>query len=74
MFKVEAADLGNNFLLDSSSLGEHRAVHVCNLLKELDPTVEASLVLTSPTALLEDRPGFFKQFSLVVATQVGAVA
>lgn len=28
-------------------------------------------MLSSPATLLEERPSFFKQFSLVVATQVG---
>jgi amyloid beta precursor protein binding protein 1 len=37
---VSEADLGVNFFLDEEHLGDYRAKHTCNLLKELNPDVE----------------------------------
>ena len=68
--QVEATDLGNNFLLDSNSLGKSRAQCVTELLKELNPSVHGSFVEDSAAKLLETTPDFFTGFQLVVATQV----
>ena len=68
--QVEANDLGNNFLLDSNSLGKSRAQCVTELLKELNPSVHGSFVEDSAAKLLETTPDFFTGFQLVVATQV----
>ena len=37
---VEDADLGVNFFLDESSLGQSRAAETCNYLQELNPDVK----------------------------------
>ena len=68
--QVEASDLGNNFLLDSNSLGKSRAQCVTELLKELNPLVHGSFVEDSAANLLETTPDFFTGFQLVIATQV----
>ena len=68
--RVQPADLGNNFLLHMDSLGGSRALHVTDLLKELNESVRGSFVEEAPEALLEHNPAFFKEFDLVVATQV----
>ena len=51
-------------------LGGSRAQHVTELLKELNESVRGSYVDESPDALLESNPAFFREFDLVVATQV----
>ncbi|KAK9798117.1 hypothetical protein WJX73_000766 [Symbiochloris irregularis] len=68
--KVQPHDLGNNFLLDSSSLGKSKAQHVTTLLEELNESVAGSFVEESPSTLLETNPDFFLSFTLVIATQM----
>ncbi|GAQ81120.1 NEDD8-activating enzyme E1 regulatory subunit [Klebsormidium nitens] len=68
--KVEPSDLGNNFLLDHDSLGSSRAKTATSLLQELNDTVDAQFVEESPEALLNSNPGFFGDFTLVIATQL----
>lgn len=67
---VEAADLGNNFFLESSHLGHSRAQHVTELLKELNESVTGSYVQESPQELIQNQPSFFSNFDLVIATQL----
>ena len=66
---VEAADLGNNFFLESSHLGSSRAQHVTELLKELNEAVNGNFVSESPQELIENQSSFFAGFDLVIATQ-----
>ena len=66
---VEAADLGNNFFLESSHLGSSRAQHVTELLKELNEAVNGNFVSESPQELIENQSSFFMGFDLVIATQ-----
>lgn len=68
--KVEVGDLGNNFLVDESSLGKSKAKCVCSFLQELNDAVKAKFVEESPETLIETNPSFFSQFTLVVATQL----
>ncbi|XP_058729634.1 NEDD8-activating enzyme E1 regulatory subunit AXR1-like [Vicia villosa] len=68
--KVEVGDLGNNFLVDESSLGQSKAKYVCSFLQELNDAVKAKYVEEYPDALIETNPSFFSQFTLVVATQL----
>ncbi|KAJ1404318.1 Ubiquitin-activating enzyme [Sesbania bispinosa] len=68
--KVEVGDLGNNFLVDESSLGQSKAKCVCSFLQELNDAVKAKYVEEYPEALIETNPSFFSQFTLVVATQL----
>ncbi len=69
--KVEPADLGNNFFIEAAALGGSRERCVTELLKELNEAVEGSFVEEAPSALLDASADFFRQFTLVVATQVG---
>jgi amyloid beta precursor protein binding protein 1 len=71
--RVSAADLGNNFMVDASSLGEPRAKIVTEFVKELNDSVAGSYVEEVPEALLETNPTFFSQFTVVIATQVGLI-
>lgn len=68
--KVEARDLGNNFLVAPDSLGEPRAKVVTQLLKEMNDSVSGSYVETSPEGLIDADPGFLGRFDLVIATQM----
>lgn len=70
---VEASDLGNNFFLEKHHVGDSRAQHVSQLLKELNEAVTGSYVQESPAELLANQPVFFKDFDLVIATQVHAL-
>ncbi|KAG5545562.1 hypothetical protein RHGRI_017908 [Rhododendron griersonianum] len=68
--KVEVGDLGNNFMVDESSVGESKAKTVCTFLQELNDAVKAKFIEEYPKALIETNPSFFSQFTLVVATQL----
>ncbi|KAF9613059.1 hypothetical protein IFM89_005493 [Coptis chinensis] len=68
--KVEEGDLGNNFMVDDSSVGQSKAKSVCAFLQELNDAVKAKFVEESPEALIETNPSFFSQFTLVIATQL----
>ncbi|KAK6242523.1 hypothetical protein SCA6_007912 [Theobroma cacao] len=68
--KVELGDLGNNFMVDESSLGQSKAKCVCSFLQELNDAVKAKFIEEYPEALIDTNPSFFSQFTLVVATQL----
>ncbi|GMJ13408.1 AUXIN RESISTANT 1 [Hibiscus trionum] len=68
--KVEFGDLGNNFMVDDSSLGQSKAKCVCSFLQELNDAVKAKFIEEYPEALIDTSPSFFSQFTLVVATQL----
>ncbi|XVE74469.1 hypothetical protein DITRI_Ditri12bG0019500 [Diplodiscus trichospermus] len=68
--KVELGDLGNNFMVDESSVGQSKAKCVCSFLQELNDAVKAKFIEEYPEALIETNPSFFSQFTLVVATQL----
>lgn len=68
--KVELGDLGNNFMVDESSLGESKAKCVCAFLQELNDAVKAKFIEEYPDKLIETNPSFFSQFTLVIATQL----
>uniref|UniRef100_A0A803NAM5 NEDD8-activating enzyme E1 regulatory subunit n=1 Tax=Chenopodium quinoa TaxID=63459 RepID=A0A803NAM5_CHEQI len=68
--KVELGDLGNNFMVDETSLGESKAKCVCAFLQELNDAVNAKFIVELPEKLIESNPSFFSQFTLVIATQL----
>ncbi|CAH9121171.1 unnamed protein product [Cuscuta epithymum] len=68
--KVEAGDLGNNFLVDESNVGQSKARCVCSFLQELNDSVKAKFIDEYPKELIEKNPSFFLQFTLIVATQL----
>ncbi|KAK4758946.1 hypothetical protein SAY87_020247 [Trapa incisa] len=68
--KVVAGDLGNNFMVDESSIGKSKAKCVCSFLQELNDSVKAKFIEEYPQALIETNPSFFSQFTLVIATQL----
>ncbi|CAA2975460.1 NEDD8-activating enzyme E1 regulatory subunit AXR1-like isoform X2 [Olea europaea subsp. europaea] len=68
--KLELGDLGNNFMVDESSVGQSKAKTVCAFLQELNDAVKAKFIEEHPEELIESTPSFFSQFTLVVATQL----
>lgn len=68
--KVGPEDLGNNFFLDSSSLGHSRAVRATELLRELNDRVKGYSVDEDPVALINTKLEFFEAFTVVVATDL----
>ena len=68
--KVEATDIGNNYLCTAAALGSSRAQCVTECLKELNETVTGSYVDEDPAALISVNPEFFNRFDLVLATQL----
>ncbi|KAI5565578.1 hypothetical protein BDE02_14G131500 [Populus trichocarpa] len=68
--KVELGDLGNNFMVDESCVGQSKAKCVCTFLQELNDAVKAKFIEEYPEALIGSNPSFFSQFTLVVATQL----
>jgi amyloid beta precursor protein binding protein 1 len=57
-------------VVDESSVGQSKAKCVCSFLQELNDAVKAKFIEEYPEALIEMKPSFFSQFTLVVATQV----
>ncbi|GER53228.1 NEDD8-activating enzyme E1 regulatory subunit [Striga asiatica] len=68
--KVELGDLGNNFMVDESSVGKSKAKTVCAFLEELNAAVKAKYIEEYPEKLIESNHSFFHQFTLVVASQM----
>ncbi|XP_078335087.1 NEDD8-activating enzyme E1 regulatory subunit-like isoform X2 [Crassostrea virginica] len=66
--KVRGEDVGNNFFLSQESIGESRAKTATELLNELNDDVNGCFEDEKPEALLENNPGFFKKFTVVIAT------
>ncbi|ORX93799.1 NEDD8-activating enzyme E1 regulatory subunit [Basidiobolus meristosporus CBS 931.73] len=67
---VDSQDVGNNFYLEMSSVGRSRAQSVTHFLKELNEDVKGFHMQEDIYALIEERPEFFKQFSIVIASEV----
>lgn len=67
---VEPRDLGNNFMVEASDLGKGKAKAVAALLNELNTSVAGSFVDESPEDIIANNPAFFKDFTVVIATQM----
>ncbi|XP_073837597.1 nedd8-activating enzyme E1 regulatory subunit APP-BP1 [Musca autumnalis] len=67
---VTEDDLGVNFFLDSSNLGQSKAAACMLLLQELNPDVSGDCVEESVDYLLANRPSFFDDFDVVVASNL----
>uniref|UniRef100_A0A1E1X2X7 NEDD8-activating enzyme E1 regulatory subunit n=1 Tax=Amblyomma aureolatum TaxID=187763 RepID=A0A1E1X2X7_9ACAR len=65
---VTGEDVGSNFFLDSASIGKPRAQAATLLLMELNPDVQGDFVEETPENLLEHNPGYFSNFTVVIAT------
>ncbi|XP_027557760.1 NEDD8-activating enzyme E1 regulatory subunit [Neopelma chrysocephalum] len=68
--RVSGEDVGNNFFLQKSHIGQSRAQSAMELLQELNNDVSGNFVEESPEKLLDNNPSFFNRFNLVIATQL----
>ena len=68
--KVSEEDAGNNFFLEKENIGEFRGPAAKDMLLELNPDVRVNSIETSVPQILQDQPDFFKNFSLVIATEL----
>uniref|UniRef100_A0A7S0XEG0 NEDD8-activating enzyme E1 regulatory subunit n=1 Tax=Mantoniella antarctica TaxID=81844 RepID=A0A7S0XEG0_9CHLO len=69
---VAPRDLGNNFMVEAADLGTSKAKAVAALLKELNSSVAGSFVDEAPEDIIANDPAFFKDFTVVVATQMAS--
>eukprot|EP00158_Paraphelidium_tribonemae_P007042 Partr_v1_DN28087_c1_g1_i1_m57479 putative NEDD8 activating enzyme E1 subunit 1 len=67
---VSEADIGCNFFLDASNLGRLRAECASELLQELNEDVEGFHLSQPIDVILDEKPGFFNEFSLVIASSL----
>ncbi|XP_052010067.1 NEDD8-activating enzyme E1 regulatory subunit isoform X2 [Xyrauchen texanus] len=68
--KVSGEDVGNNFFLSNSSIGQNRAQAATELLQELNRDVSGNFVEENPDKLLDNDGEFFNRFSLVIGVQL----
>ena len=66
---VSEKDLGDNFFVTPEDLSKPRAEAVKSWLLELNPDVQGESIFRSMSETLAD-PAFFRQFTLVIASQV----
>jgi amyloid beta precursor protein binding protein 1 len=64
---VNETDIGNNFFLEPTKLGQQRGIVARDLLCELNPDVNGVAIIRSPQEL---DTSFFSRFTLVIATQL----
>ena len=67
---VTQRDLGNNFFFDQASLGKSRAEAATKLLRELNDAVQGSFSDVNILEILKSSTDFFKDFNLVIASEV----
>ncbi|KAJ3116245.1 erg10, acetyl-CoA C-acetyltransferase [Phlyctochytrium bullatum] len=67
---VDGADVGSNFFLEPSLIGQNRAKATADLLEELNEEVSGFHVGADVESIIQSRPDFFTQFSVVVACNV----
>lgn len=68
--RVEEHDTGNNFFVTRDAIGSSRGQCAVALLRELNTEVRGSCIEEAVEAILDTKPDFFAQFSLVVATEL----
>jgi amyloid beta precursor protein binding protein 1 len=65
---VTAEDCGSNFFVSVEEIGKPRAQVTSEMLKEMNAEVKGEWVEDDAATILKTNPGFFKQFTVVVAT------
>lgn len=64
---VTDEDVGCNFFLEPSSVGQPRAKHCTQFLQELNPDVNGEFIDENVDTIIANNPEVFKNFSVVVA-------
>eukprot|EP00484_Ammonia_sp_Unknown_P030184 CAMPEP_0197030628 /NCGR_PEP_ID=MMETSP1384-20130603/9824_1 /TAXON_ID=29189 /ORGANISM="Ammonia sp." /LENGTH=550 /DNA_ID=CAMNT_0042460015 /DNA_START=21 /DNA_END=1669 /DNA_ORIENTATION=+ len=72
--EVTVSDLGNNFFVTQDDVGKKRAEVVSTWLLEMNPDVSGSALVKNPVELINDDIDYFKQFNIVLATQLYGAA
>ena len=67
---VDPRELGKNFMLTPTDLGEGKAKAIAAHLNELNPSVAGSFVDEDPNDIIANNSEFFSGFSVVIATQL----
>ena len=68
--RVEPQDTGSNFFVTADAIGSSRGQCAVALLRELNAEVRGSSVEEGVDAILDAKPNFFSQFSLVIVTEL----
>ncbi|KAK7077671.1 NEDD8-activating enzyme E1 regulatory subunit [Halocaridina rubra] len=66
--KVTPRDVGNNFFVDSDSIGRPRGEVALHLLLELNPDVRGTFVDQPLDEILDNQPDFFTPYTVVIVT------
>lgn len=67
---VTERDFGNNFFVRRNDLGQPRAQVTKDLLLELNPDVSGECLVADPSELIRTNLEYFKQFTLIISTQL----
>ncbi|CAO3609377.1 unnamed protein product [Cunninghamella blakesleeana] len=68
--KVDKKDVESNFFLEAENISMPKAEAVMNLLKELNEEVKTSFIDRNPHDIIEQNPGFFDTFDLIIASNL----
>jgi len=68
--KVTGSDVGSNFFLTVDQIGQSKAKCITELLKSLNEFVEADYVEKDPVSLINEGDKFFKQFNVIIASNM----
>jgi amyloid beta precursor protein binding protein 1 len=71
---ADGEDAGVNFFLEEESIGQPRGEAACRLISELNPGVEGDFRVANPETVISESPEFFRQYSIVIATQLSEKA
>ena len=71
---TDGEDAGVNFFLEEGSIGQPRGEAACRLISELNPGVEGDFHVANPETVISQNPEFFRQYSIVIATQLSEKA
>jgi amyloid beta precursor protein binding protein 1 len=66
---VSESDAGSNFFLTMQDIGSNRAEKCSQYLNELNADVTGSFLNQSPRELIHKNNNFFKQFTVIIATE-----
>eukprot|EP00475_Leptophrys_vorax_P032503 TRINITY_DN5020_c0_g1_i1.p1 TRINITY_DN5020_c0_g1~~TRINITY_DN5020_c0_g1_i1.p1 ORF type:complete len:552 (+),score=153.31 TRINITY_DN5020_c0_g1_i1:1610-3265(+) len=67
---VSRSDLGNNFFVTEDSVGKPRAEVVKDTILELNATVKGNALIRNPSEIIANDLDFFKQFNMIIGTQL----
>jgi amyloid beta precursor protein binding protein 1 len=71
---VDDIDCSNNFFVTRDHIWQPRASVVCELLCEMNPDVVGASLVHDPLDLVNNKPEYFDQFSLIIAADLPVTA